>query len=63
MWSNGKTVLARVFRGRFVEGADLTNELPRAVIICGVPFAKLRDPFVQPKYSYYNQQKDGSWWE
>ena len=63
VWTNGQAILAGIFRGRFAEGADLPNELSRAVIICGIPFARLSDPFIRAKRFYYEQQEQGAWQE
>ena len=57
--TNGKAILAGVFRGRFAEGTDLPHELSRAVIICGIPFARWSDPYIKAKRAYYEQQEIG----
>lgn len=59
--TNGTAILAGVFRGRFAEGADLPDELARVLIICGIPFARLKDPTLMAKRSYYEGQARTSW--
>ncbi|KAI8868597.1 hypothetical protein GQ42DRAFT_170693 [Ramicandelaber brevisporus] len=53
---SGCLVLA-VCRGRLVENANFPAELCRAIVMVGVPFARLRSPIVNLKIQYNNRQR------
>jgi len=41
-----------ICRGRLSEGIDFPDEMCRAVIIVGIPYPNIRDPFIMEKKSH-----------
>ncbi len=49
-------VLLAVCRGRCSEGIDFADRLARAVLIVGIPFPSFKDPRIEMKREYQDQQ-------
>ena len=52
-------VLLCVFRGRNAEGSNFPDEQARGVILVGVPYADISDPFVKARIEYLNRKERG----
>lgn len=54
-----KVVLVAVMGGKYSEGTDFPGDYARTVIICGIPYASPKDPYIKLKREYYDNQRDG----
>lgn len=56
---SGQAVLAGVFGGKLSEGADFPGKYTRAIIVCGIPYAPVKDPLVTLKKAFYDSIRQG----
>lgn len=50
--SNKGAILAIICRGRVSEGIDFPDGMCRAVILIGVPYPNIKDPFIIEKKNH-----------
>ena len=51
-------ILFCVFRAKFSEGFNFTDDLCRGIILVGVPNLNIKDPKVIMKYLYFLEQEN-----
>ena len=54
--NNNGAIMFAVMRGKVSEGMDFSDNFARCVVICGIPYPYTKDPKIQEKRNYMDQQ-------
>ena len=52
-----------VCRGKLSEGIDFSDDAARCVIMVGIPYPNMSDPYVIMKQHYLDSKKPNSGWD